>query len=62
MLTIERIKEIVAELIMTCPRAMEYEIMQYLMQGVIFKAKTLRTSFMQEILSTAQDSTYRMAL
>ena len=62
MLTIERIKEIVAELVSTCPTAMEYEIINHLMQGVIFHGKMLRTSFMQEILSSAQDTMYRMAL
>lgn len=62
MLTIERIKEIVSELISTCPRHMQYDIMNHLMTGVIFKRNKLRTSFMQEILNTAKDAMYKSAI
>jgi hypothetical protein len=46
MLTIERIKDIVAELLSVCPKAFEFKILHYLMNGVIFQQKKLRDSFM----------------
>jgi hypothetical protein len=57
-LTIERIKDIVGEVMNTCAKTMRYEILQKIMKGVIFHQKRLRESFMQEILTAADGSTY----
>jgi hypothetical protein len=58
-LAIERIKDIVGEIMNTCSKTMRYEILQKIMRGVIFDQKRLRESFMQEILTAADDAIYR---
>ena len=45
-LTIERIKDIVGEIMNTCERKMKYEIIEYIMRGVVFEKKILRESFL----------------
>ena len=50
-LTIERIKDIVGQLMSSCEGKLKYEILQSLMKGVIFDGKPLRESFLQEILN-----------
>lgn len=50
-LTIERIKDIVGEIMSSCQKKMKYEILETIMKGVIFQKKKLRESFMQEILN-----------
>lgn len=46
LLTVERIKDIIGELVSACPKVMNFEILQYFMRGVIFENKKLRDSFM----------------
>ena len=41
---------------------MKYEMLEYIMKGVIFEKKRLRYSFMQEILKAADNSIYRTEL
>ena len=41
-LTIERIKDIVGEILCHCPDKMVYTILEYIMKGVIFEKKKLR--------------------
>lgn len=48
-LTIERIKDVVGEIMGSC-KNLKYEILNKIMRGVIFEQKRLRESFMQEIL------------
>lgn len=50
-LTIERIKDIIGEIMTSCEGQMQYEILQTIMVGVVFEKKQLRESFMQEILN-----------
>jgi hypothetical protein len=45
-LAIERIKDIVGEIMNTCAKSMRYEILSKIMRGVIFEQKRLRESFM----------------
>lgn len=45
-LTIERIKDIVGEIMSSCQKKMKYEILETIMKGVIFQKKKLRESFM----------------
>ena len=45
-LTIERIKDIIGEIMNTCTKTMRYEILKKIMGGVIFDQKRLRDSFM----------------
>ena len=45
-LTIERIKDIVGEIMSTCEKKMKYEILEYIMKGVVFEKKKLRESFL----------------
>lgn len=45
-LTIERIKDIVGEIMNSCQKKMKYEILETIMRGVIFQKKRLRESFM----------------
>jgi len=52
-LTIERIKDIVGEIISTCEKHMKYDILEYIMKGVVYHKKKLRESFMQEILNAS---------
>lgn len=61
-LTIERIKDIVGEIMSSCAGKMKFEILEVIMKGVIFENKKLRESFMQEILNSAQNATYRVGL
>ena len=41
---------------------MEYKIMEYIMRNVIFENKSLRESFMQEVLISSSVSNYRTNL
>jgi hypothetical protein len=61
-LTIERIKDIVGEIMSSCAGKMKFEILEVIMKGVIFENKKLRESFMQEILNSAQNATYKTCL
>lgn len=61
-LTIERIKDIVGEIMSSCQKKMKYEILETIMKGVIFQKKKLRESFMQEILNAQESASYRLAL
>ena len=61
-LTIERIKDIVGEIMSSCAGKMKFEILEVIMKGVIFENKKLRESFMQEILNSAQNTTYKTSL
>jgi hypothetical protein len=61
-LTIERIKDIVGEIMSSCAGKMKYEILEIIMNGVIFEKKKLRESFMQEILISAENATYKNCL
>ena len=61
-LTIERIKDIVGEIMSSCQKKMKYEILEAIMKGVIFQKKKLRESFMQEILNAQDSASYRLAL
>ena len=61
-LTIERIKDIVGEIMSSCAGKMKYEILEIIMKGVIFEKKKLRESFMQEILNSAENATFKNSL
>ena len=61
-LTIERIKDIVGEIMSSCAGKMRFEILEVIMKGVIFENKKLRESFMQEILNSDQNTTYKTCL
>lgn len=61
-LTIERIKDIVGEIMNTCTRHMKYEIIEYIMRGVVFEKKVLRESFLQEILNAGVEAAYAGAI
>lgn len=41
---------------------MEYKIMEYIMKNVIFEKRSLRESFMQEVLNSSGISNYRTNL
>ena len=45
-----------------CKSELEYDIMEYIMKGVIFEKKSLRESFMQEVLNSAGIFNYTMKL
>lgn len=61
-LYIEKIKDIVGEIMGSCQKTLKYGILEYIMKGVIFEKKKLRESFMQEILNAADNAAYRQAL
>ena len=61
-LTIERVKDIVGEIMCSCQKKMRYFILENIMKGVIFEKKKLRESFMQEILTAADDAQFRIEL
>ena len=61
-LTIERIKDIVGEIMCHCQKKMKYEILQNIMKGVIYEKKKLRESFMQEVLNATDNASFRSAL
>jgi hypothetical protein len=61
-LTIERIKDIVGEIMNTCERKMKYEIIEYIMRGVVFEKKIFRESFLQEILNAGGEAAYTVAI
>ena len=60
-LNIERIKDIVGEIMNSC-QDLKYEILENIMKGVVFQEMKLRESFMQEILNAADTASYRNAL
>ena len=62
LLSIERIKDIVGQIMSICKSELEYDIMEYIMKGVIFEKKSLRESFMQEVLNSAGIFNYTMKL
>ena len=45
-LTIERIKDIVGEVMSTCQAKLEYEILEYIIKGKVFESKVIRESFL----------------
>ena len=61
-LTIERIKDIVGEIMTTCEKKMKYSILEKVMRSVVFDKKMLRESFMQEILIAAENARLRINL
>ena len=61
-LYIERIKDIIGELMASCQKGMKYQILETMMRCTIFDKKRLRSSFMQEILRAADNASYRIAL
>jgi hypothetical protein len=61
-LTIERIKDIVGEIMSSCAGKMRYEILEIIMKGVLFEKKKLRESFMQEILNSSEQSAFKNCL
>lgn len=61
-LTIERIKDIVGVIMGSCQKKMKYNIIETMMKGVIFENMCLRDSFMQEILDSAEQCEYKIAL
>mmetsp|Transcript_483 Transcript_483/g.484 ORF Transcript_483/g.484 Transcript_483/m.484 type:complete len:85 (+) Transcript_483:674-928(+) len=61
-LAIERVKDIVGEIMSSCQKHMKYHILEYIMKSVIFHKKRLRESFMQEILNAADNAEYRTEL
>jgi len=61
-LSIERIKDIVGEIMSSCQIEMEYPIIEYIMKNVIFEKKCLRESFMQEVLNSAGVANYRITI
>ena len=61
-LTIERIKDIVGEIMSTCTKKMNYEIIEYIMRGVVYEKKKVRESFLQEILNAAGVASYSNAI
>ena len=62
MLYIEKIKDIVGEIMGSCQKQLKYEILEYIMIGVIFEQKMLRESFMQELLKAADNAAFRQSL
>lgn len=62
MLTIERIKDIVGEIMSTCEKMLKYEILEYIMKGVVFEKKKLRESFLQEILNASGNASFANAI
>jgi len=46
----------------SCAKKMKYEILEYIMKGVIFEKKKLRESFMQEILNSSDSAAFRPSL
>jgi len=61
-LTIERIKDIVGEIMCTCEKKMKYEIIEQIMRGVVYEKKKLRESFLQEILNAQSQANFANAL
>lgn len=61
-LYIEKIKDIVGEIMGSCQKQLKYEILEYIMIGVIFERKMLRESFMQELLKAADNAAFRQSL
>ena len=57
-LTIERIKDIVGQLMSSCEGKLRYEILQSFMRGVIYDGMPLRESFLQEIINAESTATY----
>lgn len=62
LLTIERVKEIIGEILSTCEKQFEYQMIEFVMKKVLFENQLLRDSFLQEILDAAKISDYRVAL
>ena len=62
MLYIERIKDIVGEIMASCAGKMKYEILEIIMKGLVFEKKKLRESFMQEILIASESSNFKNSL
>jgi len=61
-LTIEKVKDIVGEIICSCPKTAKFEIMQKIVRNMVFKKEKMRQSFMQEILNAADAAAYKQAL
>ena len=61
-LTIEKVKDIVGEIICSCPKTVKFEIMQKIVRNMVFRGEKMRQSFMQEILNAADAAAYRQAL
>ena len=61
-LTIERIKDIVGEIMSSCQKKLNYEIIEYIMRGVVYDKKKLRESFLQEILNAQGNAANQNAI
>ena len=61
-LTIERIKDIVGEIMNTSKDTQEFDIIQYIIVGKVFEKKVLRESFLQEILNAVINASYANAM
>ena len=62
LLTIELVRDIIGLIISSCAEAMEFEILQYILKGVIYDEKRIRPSFVQEILSASDKSKFKRNL
>jgi hypothetical protein len=60
--TIEKIKNIVGEIMQSCRGKLEYQIIQYIIKGTIFEKRQLRESFMQEMIGDADNAAFRIGL
>ena len=61
-LTIERIKDVVGEIMSSCRGKLQFELLECIMARVLFGKKIIRQSFMQEALNASEQSSYRVAL
>ena len=55
------IKVILGEYISQCTGS-KYDILEAFMKGAVFDNKTLRDSYLEEVMQAAEDSAYRIAL
>lgn len=62
LLTIELVRDIIGLITASCAQAMEFEIIEYIMKGVIYEQKRIRPSFVQEILTASEQSKFKRNL
>lgn len=60
-LNIERIKDIVAEIMSAC-QIMEFELLENIMKSVVFAKAKIRESFMQDMLNVFMNAEFRGGL
>lgn len=61
-LTIENVRDIIGLITASCAEKMEFEIVEYIMKGVVYENRRLRPSFVQEILSASDESKFKKNL